>query len=124
MPDNSYNDKTGESFIERREYQRIKGDSPVHYFTRISGSWSDAELEDYSAGGICFRCNETLQEETELTIQIKQDHRNNVPAMAVSAVVVRCSTEGEHQFKVACKFNRELSINPPPHLRFLPGSSY
>ena len=124
MSDNSYDDKTGDGYIERREFQRIKGDSPVHYFTRATGHWSDAELEDYSAGGICFRCDETLQEDTEVTIQIKRDHRTNVPAMAVSAIVVRCSIEGDHQFKVACKFNRELSKNPPTYLRFMPGTSF
>lgn len=123
MSDSTYDDKTGESYVERREYQRFKGHGPVHYYTRTKGNWSDAELEDYSAGGICFICSETLQQDTEVIIQVKRDHQTDVPAIAASAVVVRCVTEGIHQFKVACKFNKELTENPPAYLRFLPGKT-
>lgn len=124
MPDRSYDEETGNSWVEKREYHRIKGQAPVHYYSRETGQWSDAELEDYSSGGICFRCNETLQQDTRVTIQIKRDHRNDVPAMAVSAIVVRCIDEGDDQFKVACKFNRALTSNPPSYLRFMPGTSF
>ena len=124
MSDNSRDDNAGNDFIEKRKYKRFEGNGSVHYFARGTGNWSDAELENYSAGGICFRSSETLRQDTKITIQIKRDFNSTVPAMAVSGVVVRCVSDGDHQYKIACKFNNTLSENPPIYLRLMPGRSY
>jgi len=96
---------------ERRKFPRNKAQCPLNYFTRTTGHWNDAYLQNYSRGGICFICNESLQQDTKITIQITEEAHKEVPAMAVSAVVVRCEEKDGRQYKVACKFTREIQGN-------------
>jgi hypothetical protein len=91
---------------ERRAYPRFKAQCAVHYFTIDGKTWLEAVLEDYSAGGVCFHCDETLFQDTKITIQIRRDNRQSVPAIAASAVVVRCDIDDDHRYRVACKFTR------------------
>ncbi len=106
---------------DRRVFPRFKANCPVHYFTRIGGSWCEAELEDYSANGILIHCDETLLQNTKITIQIMRNPKTTVPAMAASAVVVRCDLDEGHRYRVACKLTRvRREINPSEN-RLRPG---
>lgn len=98
--------KSDDNKYERRAFPRKKARCALHYFTQDGGSWSDAILSDYSAGGVCFYSDETLSQDTKITIQIMKNADISVPAMAASAVVVRCEQEDDHLFKVACRLTR------------------
>ena len=52
--------KSEKDKFERRAFPRIEVQCPLHFFTQDGGSWSDAILKDYSAGGVCFYSNETF----------------------------------------------------------------
>ena len=93
---------------ERRKFPRSEAQCPLNYFTRTTGQWSEALLQNYSRCGISFICSENLEQDTKITIQITQEANKDVPAMAASAVVVRCEEKDDRQFKVACKFTREI----------------
>jgi hypothetical protein len=101
--------------FERRAYPRFKAQCPVHYLSQDGGSWKNATLEDYSAGGLCFYSGETLLHDTKITIQITRDADPTVPPMAASAVVVRCELEDGTRFKVACKLTRIRNENTKKH---------
>lgn len=105
-------DTVSEVKKERRRYPRIEARCPVNYFTRVSGSWNQARLQDYSAGGVCFVCNETLQEDTKITVHITRSAHKEVPVMAASAVVVRCEQGDDRKFKVACRFTYTMQDKP------------
>jgi len=100
---------------ERRAFPRFKAQCPLHYFTQDGGSWNEAVLEDYSAGGVCFYSDETLLKNTKITLQIMKNAGTNVgnpvPPMAASAIVVRCELDDEHRFKVACRLTRVRDAN-------------
>lgn len=106
---------------DRRVFPRIKANCPVHYFTRVGGAWCEAELEDYSANGILIRCDETLLQDTKITIQIMRNAKVTVPAMAASAVVVRCDLDENHRYRVACKLTRVRREDNPRENRLRPG---
>ena len=109
--------------FERRAFPRFKAQCPLHYFTQDGGTWNEAVLEDYSAGGVCFFSNETLLQNTKITLQIMKNAGLNagtpVPPMAASAIVVRCELDDEHRYKVACKLTRvrDDNIRRPDYLR-------
>jgi hypothetical protein len=104
-----------EDKFERRAHPRTKAECPVHYLSKDGGSWNNATLEDYSAGGLCFHSGETLVEDTKITIQITRDAHPAVPPMAASAIVVRCELEDGTRFKVACKLTRVRNEDMKPH---------
>lgn len=117
MSDSFYDEKKE----ERRKFPRVKAQCPVNYFTRTTGNWSEAVLQDYSIGGICFVCDETLQQNTQITIQIPHGAHKEVPPMAASAVVVRCEMNDDHHYKIGCQFTRERRVNVAKISRFGPG---
>ena len=92
--------------LERRKFPRIKARCPVHYFTQVGGDWFEAELEDYSASGICIVADETLMQATEVTIRIMRNAKVTVPPMTAYAQVVRCDINDDHRYKIACKLTR------------------
>ena len=94
---------------ERRASPRTKAQCPVHYFSQHSGNWVEAVLKDYSAGGVCFYCDDTLLQDTKISIQIRRDKSISLPAIAASAVVVRCDVDEKHRFKIACKFTQNIN---------------
>lgn len=118
MSDSFYDEK---KYNERRKHPRIKAQCQVNYFARSTGNWSEARLEDYSAGGICFVCDQTLPQNTKITVQVTHGAHEMVPAIAASAVVIRCEQDDEDQFKVACKFTKVRQENVPRISRFGPG---
>ena len=89
---------------ERREYPRFKAGSLVQYFAPDIGEWCGAELVDYSASGACFRCDRALLADTEITIHVMSNDMKSVPAMVVSATIVRCHKGENHRYEIACKF--------------------
>ena len=113
--------------FERRAFPRFKAQCPLHYFTQDAGTWNEAVLEDYSAGGVCFLSNETLSQNTKITLQITKNAGSSagtnagtpVPPMAASAIVVRCELDEQHRYKVACKLTRvrDDSVRRPDYLR-------
>jgi len=109
--------------FERRAFPRFKAQCLLHYFTQDGGAWNEAVLEDYSASGVCFLSDETLLQNTKITLQIMKNTGHNtgtpVPPMAASAVVVRCELDEQHRYKVACKLTRvrDDSIRKPDYLR-------
>lgn len=100
---------------ERRGFPRIKAQCQIHYLTQDGGNWNEAVLEDYSASGICFNSNETLLRDTKLTIQITSDASPTVPALAASAIVLRCDLDEDHRYRVACKLSRTRNENNVKH---------
>jgi len=92
--------------FERRAFPRSKARCQVHYYSQGGGSWSEATLEDFSANGVSFLCDDTLLTNTKITVQIVRDAHPEVPPMAASAVVVRCELDEGSRFKVACKLTR------------------
>jgi hypothetical protein len=108
VPDN-------EDKFERRAYPRFKVQCPVHYLSQDGGSWNNAVLEDYSAGGLCFYSEEVVVQDSKITIQITREAHSSVPPMAASAIVVRCELEDGTRFKVACKLTRVRNEEKKPH---------
>ena len=92
--------------VERRGFPRIKATCPVHYFTHIGGDWFEAELDNYSANGMCIVADETLIKNTEITIRIMRSAKVTVPPMSANAVVVRCDLSDDHRYRIACKLTR------------------
>jgi len=90
----------------------------MNYFARTTGHWFEAELHDYSAEGICFFCKESLEQNTRVTVQIASDANDEVPAIAASAVVLRCEQDDERRFKIACKFKNVMREKPVKVSRF------
>lgn len=101
--------------FERRAFPRFKARCQIHYYSQDGGAWSEATLEDYSASGLCFFSDETLLQNTKITIQIVRDAHPTVPPMAVSAEVVRCELDEGARFKVACKLTRIRNKDSKEH---------
>jgi hypothetical protein len=99
--------------VERRSFPRIRAICPVHYLTHKSGDWCVAELNDYSANGVCFLTDETILSDTEITLRIMRNPKVRVPPMSAIAVVVRCEVNEDHRYKVACKLTRVRHENYP-----------
>jgi hypothetical protein len=74
--------------------------------TDKDSDWCEAELNDYSANGVCFLSEETILTNTEISLQILRQERVRVPPMSASAVVVRCDLSEDHRYKIACRFTR------------------
>lgn len=108
---------------ERRKFPRKRAHCQINYFTRSSGNWSEGQLQDFSANGISFTCDETLLQNTQITIQISDKSHKDVPPMAASAVVVRCELDDDHHYKIACKFTKVRPQKTVKINRFGPGYS-
>ena len=91
---------------ERRAFPRFKAQCELHYFAKNGGVWNQAILKDYSAGGVCFLGEETLTQDSKISIQITRDAHPAVPPMTASAVVVRCEIDENHRYRIACKLTR------------------
>ena len=97
--------------FERRAFPRISAKCEVHYFSASGGTWSQAVLKNYSDGGLCFHCDETLPQDTKVTIQIMKNASATVPAMAASAIIVRCESDNDHSYTIACQFSQVRNEN-------------
>jgi hypothetical protein len=98
--------------FERRTFPRLGANCQIHYFSQDCGTWNEAVLEDYSASGLSFYSEDTILQDTKITIQITLDAHPTVPPMAASAVVVRCEMEEGVRFKVACKLTQIRNADP------------
>jgi hypothetical protein len=106
--------------VERRIFPRMRASCPVHYLAHKSVDWCVAELNDYSANGLCFLTDETILRDTEITLRIMRNSKVRVPPMSAFAVVVRCDVNEDHRYKVACKLTRVRHENYPGHDEFTP----
>ena len=101
--------------FERRAFPRFSENCQIHYFSQDCGTWSEATLDNYSASGLCFICEDTLSLDTKITVQITRDANPKVPPMAASAVVVRCELDEGARVKVACKLTNIRGENIKKH---------
>ncbi len=101
---------------ERRDYPRFKAGSLVQYLASDINEWCEAELVDYSASGACFRCDRALSPDTEITIHVMSNDMKSVPAMVVSATIVRCSNGESNRYEIACKFVDVMQEANPDHI--------
>jgi hypothetical protein len=101
--------------FERRAFPRFCENCQIHYFSQGSGTWNEATLENYSASGLSFICEEKLPPDTKITVQITRDAHPKVPPMAASAVVVRCELDKGVRIKVACKLTNIRGENIKKH---------
>lgn len=91
--------------IERRKFPRIVAQCPVRYQGQ-QGDWGEAELQDYSATGIRMMCEETLLQNTKLTLYMLPAAKTRIPRLSAEGVVVRCVLGADHRYEIACKLTK------------------
>lgn len=91
--------------IERRKFPRIVAQCPVRYQGQ-QGDWGEAELQDYSATGIRMMCEETLLQNTKLTLHMLPAAKTRIPRLSAEGVVVRCVLGADHRYEIACKLTK------------------
>lgn len=91
---------------ERRAFPRINAQCAIRFSTHSQSDWQHAELENYSAAGLCMLCDSTLLVNTQLTLQLMPGDNKLVPPMSAEAVVVRCQLDEDHHYQIACKLTK------------------
>jgi hypothetical protein len=94
-------DKTNNR-LERRKFPRIAAQCPIRY-RGLQGDWGEAELQDYSATGLRMMCEETLLQNTKLSLQLLPGEKTRIPRVTAEGVVVRCILGTDHRYEIACK---------------------
>jgi len=101
--------KLESSWIEKREYPRIKADCPVRYKIELEDTGHLATLIDYSATGVLIKCEEIIFKGTKIRIEVEPGSAKNVPAFSAEGVAVRFSLDEEHNYQVGIEFNKPIS---------------
>lgn len=101
--------RAGNTWIEKREYPRIKADCPVRYRLETEDTWQRATLMDYSATGVRIKCEELIFKGTKISIEVEPGSAKNVPAFSAEGVAVRFSLDEDHNFQIAFEFNKPIT---------------
>ena len=101
--------RVGNTWIEKREYPRIKADCPVRYQLETEDTWHEAILIDYSATGVRIKCEELIFKGTKIRIEVEPGCAKNVPAFSAEGIAVRFSLDEDHNFHIGCEFNKPIT---------------
>lgn len=89
--------------VEKRAFPRIAVQCPVLYLTKPHKRWQVAKLMNFAATGMCIECDENLPLNAEISLQIKPGSIKTVPPLSVVGQVIRCESNQNQRFEVACK---------------------
>jgi len=102
--------KAGSTWIEKREYPRIKADCPVRYKLETDDTWQIATMIDYSATGVRIKCEELIFKGTKIRIEVEPGSVKNIPAFTAEGIAVRFALDEDHNYQIACEFNKPVTL--------------
>lgn len=95
-------------WVEKREYPRIKATCPVRYKINSEATWQDAILIDYSATGVCIKCDELILKGSRILVEVLPSCTKNVPPFTAEGIAVRFSLDNEHRYEIGCEFHKPI----------------
>lgn len=90
----------------QRAFPRITVSCPVLYLLPLAKRWQVAQLTDFSAIGISMLCDDLIDIDSEISLQIKPGSQKTVPALSATGIVVRCETNNDQRYVVSCKLTK------------------
>lgn len=91
---------------ERRLFPRMQASCVVRYAGKNFDELGVAELQDYSAGGVCMVSENIILHSSILRIELVPEGQSRVPKITAEAVVVRCGMRDDHRYDIACKLTK------------------
>jgi hypothetical protein len=95
-------------YIEKRAFYRMAVDGEVKYRIEGESQVSSATVKNLSNAGLLMASDRELSTGTKITIAIIPVHAITPPLLA-DALVIRCDTENDSLYNVACTIERILA---------------
>jgi hypothetical protein len=94
------------SWLEKREFPRIKANCPVRYQLDSDDTWYEGTLIDYSAMGVQMICDDLIMKGTKVKIEVMPGSMKNIPAIKAEGVIIRHEIDENHHFHIGCQFSK------------------
>lgn len=95
---------------EHRTFPRMHAQCPVCYRDSASGRWLIGRMIDFSATGLLMTTDKSLEENSQISLQVEPGSKKFIPALRGVGTVVRCKHIDDDHFEIAIKM---LRIEPP-----------
>lgn len=100
-------------FVDQRVFPRIQARCPLLYRVEGTARRMVGISIDFCATGVKMVCKQALPLQAAIEVEFKPGTNKAVPPMLARGQVVRCETDGQGGFLVACRFTRVQALPRP-----------